>query len=97
MHCCIDIHALLHRHPCNTYGSYGFGMPASVRHKHVEFLQLRERPWVRIKICPLCLLQVLRLHPAIPVTPREAAADDILPSGDRVLAGLPAPKLSEVC
>lgn len=32
-------------------------------------------------------IQVLRLHPAIPVTPRVADADDTLPSGDRVLAG----------
>lgn len=32
-------------------------------------------------------VQVLRLYPAIPIFPREALAEDVLPSGDRVLAG----------
>lgn len=31
--------------------------------------------------------EVLRLYPAIPIFPREALADDQLPSGDRVCAG----------
>jgi hypothetical protein len=33
--------------------------------------------------------EVLRLYPAIPVFPREAAADDVLPSGHPVSAGEP--------
>lgn len=32
-------------------------------------------------------VQVLRLYPAIPIFPREALEDDMLPSGDHVLAG----------
>jgi hypothetical protein len=31
--------------------------------------------------------EVLRLYPAIPVFPREAAADDVLPTGHPVSAG----------
>ena len=37
--------------------------------------------------CSVSLRQVLRLYPAIPIFPREALADDMLPSGDRVQAG----------
>jgi cytochrome P450 len=33
--------------------------------------------------------EVLRLYPAIPMFPREASMDDILPTGHRVDAGAP--------
>jgi cytochrome P450 len=34
-----------------------------------------------------CIKEVLRLYPAIPVFPREAAADDVLASGHPVSKG----------
>ena len=37
--------------------------------------------------------EVLRLYPAIPMFPREASTDDILPTGHRVDAGKHHPKL----
>lgn len=35
-----------------------------------------------------CIKEVLRLYPAIPVFPREAAADDVLASGHPVNKGV---------
>jgi cytochrome P450 len=34
-----------------------------------------------------CIKEVMRLYPAIPVFPREAAADDVLPSQHPVSKG----------
>ncbi len=34
-----------------------------------------------------CAKEVMRLYPAIPVFPREAMADDVLPTGHAVSAG----------
>jgi len=44
--------------------------------------QLEELPYLRAVV-----KEVLRLYPAIPIFPREAMDADVLPSGDRVLAG----------
>ena len=41
----------------------------------------------RLRCTVPILLQVLRLYPAIPVFPRQAEADDVLPSGHKIRAG----------
>jgi len=41
----------------------------------------------QLKYCSACILETIRLHPAVPDDSKEAFADDILPDGTLVLRG----------
>lgn len=51
---------------------------------HLSNPPLSPRPLSRPQACAK---EVMRLYPAIPVFPREAMADDVLPTGHAVSAG----------